>query len=152
MAILFDLQASAEQPFFLERSGSLPSGKEYELKIREEAYSRRPGELPDDGSRWGIDGGYPRTYCAEFSLSIDGKPVSVQRKLFEDLSHLLAVEVSEDGEDVLVMIRGGDAAGSFRARYSVRKVEIERLVEAGEFPSSVWERTTVHNSVAADAD
>jgi len=139
-------------PFSFDKSGVLPSGKKFSVTISESPYKRHPDDLPDDGSRWGIDGGFPTPYCTTFAVKIDGKPVNLLRKSFQDLSHLNSVEISEENRNLVVSVQGGDAAGSFDARFIFREFEVERIVRSGEFPNSIWERTVYHNSLAVDVD
>jgi hypothetical protein len=153
VALLFlwtPLEVEARDLFSYRSSGTFPSGRTYTIRVEEHPYVARPGEQADDGSRWGIDGGLPSSYCSVFELSLDGKKLRLPRKLFEDLSHLSSVKVSENGRAVELAIVGGDAAGSFMATMIVQPNEVERVVRHGEFPDSIWERLVVHNSIADD--
>jgi hypothetical protein len=138
--------AAADRLFSFERGGELLSGARFSVRVAESFYQPAPEELPDDGGRWGIDGGFPRSLCSLFEVEINGRNVDIPRKLHQDLSHLTRVEVSEQAGDVVVLVQGGDAAGSFEARFVFREFEVERVVRAGESPNSAWERTTYHNS------
>lgn len=142
------LEAGARTPFRFAEEATLPSGRSYSIRVEEALYSPRPGETEDDGSRWGIDGGFPATYCAVFELAIDGKPVRPLRKLFEDLSHLSRVAVAEVDGGLQVAVRGGDAHGSYVAVFTVRPHEIVREVRHGEVPDRIWERLVIHNEEA----
>ena len=62
------------------------------------------------------------------------------------------MSVAEDAGQLVVEIRGGDAAGSYSATFEFRKNEMERTVRGGEFPDSVWERTIYHNSIMEDVE
>src|SRR5205809_8024427 len=122
----------AKEPFSATLEGRLPSGRTYRLELHESAYVPRPGENEDDGSRWGIDGGFPETYVSRFRLTVNGKEVTIPRKLFEDLSHVNRVDVAEDKRAVRVRVQGGDGAGSFDAVYLFRiPRQIERTVRMG---------------------
>src|ERR1700730_2238081 len=87
--------AHAGDPFALDKVGTLPSGQPYHLVIREAVYERKPGENSDDGSRWVIDGGYPRSFVDEFSLSLGKRKVFLPRKFFNDMSHIRDASVDE---------------------------------------------------------
>ena len=153
IALLATVPAVASDKLFsFEQVGKLSSGSEFSVKITESAYVRRPTELPDDGSWWGIDGGFPLTYCTTFDITINGTHVNPVRKLYQDLTHLNEVKVSEENGQLLVLVSGGDAAGSFDARFLFREFEVERIVRHGEVPNSVWERTVYHNSALVDTD
>lgn len=142
----------SRKPFSFEQSGTLSSGTKYSVKIAESQYQRGFADLPDDGSWWGIDGGFPDTYCTTFQVVIDGKPVTVVRKLYQDLSQLNRVKLDDRGGHLVVLIEGGDAAGSFQAEFFFREFEVERVVRGGEFPHAFWERTILHNSLSAEAE
>jgi hypothetical protein len=136
--------ALAEEPgpFLLDQSGELPSGKSYRLVIHEAPYQRRPLEQPDDGSRWGIDGGFPRFYVEELTLTLGKLSVWIPRKFHTDLSHVHRASMQEQRGAVVLRLEGGDAAGSFAAEFRFRGGNfVERLVRHGEFPDEVWERT-----------
>lgn len=94
----------------------------------------------------GIDGGFPESYVSHFLFTVNGKGVTIPRKLFEDLSHVTRVTVNEAKLNIKVTIRGGDAAGSFDAIYLFKiPREIELIVRAGEMRNYVWEKTIWHN-------
>ena len=63
LLLLAPLAAHARDrdPFSFSEDGVLPSGWSYSLRIEERPFVPRPGEAEDDGSRWGIDGGFPGT-------------------------------------------------------------------------------------------
>lgn len=47
---------------------------------------------------------------------------------------------------IYIIIDGGDAAGSYRAVFTVRGgIVVERLVAHGEFRHEIWERTMYHD-------
>jgi len=62
------------------------------------------------------------------------------------------VEITEEEGNLVLNLRGGDAAGSYRARFLFGEYEIERMVRGGEFPNSLWERTVYHNSLSVDVE
>jgi hypothetical protein len=106
----------------------------------------RDNEEKDDGSRWGIDGGFPIAYVSRFQLIVDGNELTIPRKLFEDLSHVYRVKINEVKRIIHVVISGGNAAGAFDAEYLFKiPKEIERIVRMGEMPKYVWEQTIWHN-------
>jgi hypothetical protein len=143
---------AADRLFEFERSGKLSSGVQYAVKIAESIFQRAPRDLPDDGSWWGIDGGFPTSLCTTFDITINGKRIDLLRKSYHDLAGLNSVEISEEKGHLVVLINGGDAAGSFNARFLFREFEVERIVRGGEFPNSRWERTIYHNSLSVDVE
>ena len=128
--------------------GTLKAGTPYRLTLREAVYRREPGESPDDGSRWGIDGGFPWTYVTDLTLKVGSRPVSIPRKSFSDLVNISRVNVSEEGNNILIKVDGGDAAGAFNAVFTVHDYRlVERMVRLGEAPDQLWERTIFHNTL-----
>ena len=67
-------------PFQFKKSGKLPSGTTYEIEIQEQPYTQKPGELPDDGSTWGIDGGFCSNVVRMFRVKINNDVAPVSRK------------------------------------------------------------------------
>jgi hypothetical protein len=136
------------EPCNLKVEGTLKAGTSYRLVLREAVYRRAPGERPDDGSRWGIDGGFPWTYITDFTLTVGSRRVSLPRKSFSDLVNISRADVSEEGSNILVTVAGGDAAGSFKATFTVRGFRlVDRMVRMGEAPDQRWERTIFHNTL-----
>ncbi len=136
----------------VSKEGELSDGKLYSVEIRESRYLPSTGESPDDGGRWGIDGGFPRTSTSSFRVTIDGNELSVPRKLFADLSSVVEAIVSLAEDGVRVTVRGGDGSGSYEATFAFREDAIERIVKSGEAPESIWERTTIHYALARHFD
>ena len=136
------------EPCSLRVEGTLRSGTSYRLVLREGVYRRAPGERSDDGSRWGIDGGFPWTYITDLTLTIGSRRVLIPRKSFSDLVNITRAGVSEKGKSILVTVAGGDAAGSFDATFTIRGYRlVERMVRMGEAPDQRWERTIFHNTL-----
>ena len=135
--------------FSYEVDGALASGARYSLTVAESPYHPEDGEAGDDWSRWGIDGGFPRTYLAKLTLIVNGQELWIPRKIYQDLSHISSANAYEFHGALRLDLKGGDAASSFRASYLFSGWNIERLVRHGEFPNSRWEFIVEHSSVAA---
>jgi hypothetical protein len=146
LASLAAAPASSAGPFELSEKGKLPSGRTYSLVIKERPYSPSSGEPEDDGSRWGIDGGYPKSYIGNLELTLNGESLPMVRKLYQDLSGIVTAELREVGGEIELRLLGGDGSGSFEARYTWRPHEVERIVRHATVPEAVWEKTIVHNS------
>ena len=152
IAIILILQITLSfaggKPFVFREAGKLPSGATYKIEMHEVLYKHTDEKRPDDGSLWGLDGGYPRTILRNFSLQINGKDVWLPWKLHSDICHIYRVRVRESNGYVLVDIRGGNAAGSYDATYKFNGHRLmERIVRVGEFPEQVWEKTVLHNDL-----
>lgn len=149
-ALLAPIVAGDEVPLDFKKSGKLKSGKKFELRVREVVFKALPGAVEDDGSLWGIDGGFPDTVCAEMTLEMDGVAEHIPRKLYQDLVNLEEVGIAEVKGEVQVTIRGGgsDPHAGFVAVFFFREFEIERMVRHdGGGADCIWERTIVHNSM-----
>jgi hypothetical protein len=59
--ILFAVNGFARDPKAIHKSGKFKSVSSYSIKVIERQFVKRPDSKEDDGSVWGIDGGYPKT-------------------------------------------------------------------------------------------
>jgi hypothetical protein len=140
--------ASPDAPFQFERKGTLPSGVRYELKVTEGPYRPYPQLPSDDCGMWGVDCGSPRYSVQDLTLKLNDKKVHFPHKFVDDLSHVRSVEIKDDKNGMRILLRGGDAAGSYSAEFLVRKLRlVERIVRHGEFPDEVWEKTVIGNDL-----
>jgi hypothetical protein len=145
VASVVSFASPQQQPFQASLKGRLPSGKQYELRIRQIEFRRGAETKPDDGSMWGIDGGFPTYVVETLALSLDEKKVDFPRKAVWDLCNITSAEVLEKDHKVVVRVAGGDAAGAFQAEFVIRSYRLaERIVRGGEFPDEAWERTEFH--------
>ena len=136
-AIIFIFSSlSFAEAFAQKVTGEFPSGLRYMLQIDERPYVVEKGALPDDGSMWGIDGGFPHYVVTTFSLELAGNKVTIPRKMYADVSDVHSASIKEEGDLIKIVIKGGDAAGSYQAEYAVKSgVLIERIVRTTECPS-----------------
>ena len=135
-------------PFTFSESGPLPTGMKYSIKIEEIPYVKSLNAKPDDGSTWGIDGGYPLHVIKTFFFSLNGKEIFIPRKLSSDICDLQRASIQEINGQVILTIKGGDAAGSFNAEFKFKNGRlVERLIRMGEFPEEVWEKIILHNEL-----
>jgi hypothetical protein len=151
-AVLAVLAAPAPtaELFSFNRSGAFPSGLPYSVSITTKPFVKTAVSQPDDGGLWGIDGGFPRQVVGEFAVRFGTTEAVLFRKYVADLTnvHGASLEAKSEGNsnELLLYLRGGDAAGSFRAELLFRDCRlVERTVRMGEFPDTVWERLTVSN-------
>ena len=155
LLLLFEctLSFAGNKPFVFKETGQLPSGTRYAIEVSEIPFKRTPDTRPDDGSLWGIDGGYPETIVRRFSLQLNDKDVWIPWKLYSDICHVRKVLVRESNGSVLIDIMGGDAAGSYAAQYKFKNQRlVERMVRVGEFPKQVWEKTVLYNELWKNPD
>lgn len=145
---LLSAYSYADVPDKIIQSGKLDSGKSYKLEIRTSKFKIKSDSRKDDGSIWGIDGGYPRTKTDVLLFQIDGKPAYIPWKLYIDLTDIRTARVLEDDGFVKIIIKGGDAAGSYDAEFRIKDMRlVERIVHVGEFYNEVWEKTILHNEL-----
>lgn len=152
LLIVPTLAVAANTPFSLKESGKLPSGIKYSLAIKEVPFQRTSKTQPDDGSMWGIDGGYPTFVVQKISLKLNGREADLPRKFWADISEISSAKIKEDTKkNIVLTIQGGDAAGSYVATFKFRKgVLVERLVRMGEMPDEIWEKTEIHHEEPKD--
>jgi len=145
--LIFAASAFAESPpFSYQAKGSLPSGTKYDVVIQETAYKKTLSEPEDDGSMWGIDGGYPTDVVKTFTVKLNGNNIVIRKKFYSDICNISSAEVREEGTATLLVIKGGDAAGSFNAIYRFKQGDlVERVVRMGEMPDDIWEKTIIHS-------
>ena len=150
-----EVAVSGENPFESNLQGTLASGTKYELHVREIEFKLTKESQPDDGSMWGIDGGFPSFIIKEFRLTLNGKRADILRKALWDICNVFTARVIERDSIIVVTLEGGDAAGSFTAEFKVSAYTLlgeeeaayrlsERIVRMGEMPDEIWERTEYH--------
>jgi len=92
---------------------------------------------------WGTNGGAaPHTVVTRLLVTVGGDTVYVPFRAYADLSEPLTIAIKCDTAVAIVMT-GGDAAGSYFARFLVGPGLVLKTgrVESGEFPNDVWEET-----------
>jgi hypothetical protein len=151
--VLFAQNVYAKEPKVVQHSGKLNSGQTYSVKIIEKKYIKKPDSKEDDGSIWGIDGGFPITIVELFKVEINDVAVFIPWKFYADIAHVHIVKTKEIDNVFIVIVKGGDAAGSYTAEYKIKEYRlIERIVRVGEFPDEVWEKTILHNELWNNKD
>ena len=133
----------------LELKGYFADGRRYRLVLIESQYKSK---IRDDGSFWGRDGGIPNRIVSLISLQINEEEVWLPRKSYADLCELShsSVTVRLINNKILIRVEGGDAGGSFTAKFFIQKYKqayrlSERIINHGENPNEIWERTIYHN-------
>jgi hypothetical protein len=135
-------------PFLFEKNGTLPSGVRYELQVKQGQY--RPSlQLPeDDCGMWGVDCGDPNYSVESLTLKLNGKNVHFPHKFVADLGHVSFVEIKDVKGGVKILLRGGDASGSYDAEFLVRKHRlVERIVCHGEMGEELSENTVIRDDL-----
>jgi hypothetical protein len=146
--ILLAVNVSAKEPIVIQKSGKLKSGHSYSIKIIEKNFIKKPDSKEDDGSVWGIDGGFPSTVVDIFKVEINNVAVVIPWKFYADITNVREAGIIESADVLILTVEGGDAAGSYTAEYSIKDNRlIERIVRVGEFPVEVWEKTILHNEL-----
>ena len=138
-------------PFRHEKSYTLPSGKRVATVFQERLCN--PGECREaDSGVWGMDGGTPRFVTEVFRVLINGRDFIIPQKLYRDLTNTYLLDVSEQNGNVVIELKGGDAAGAYTAHFVLGGMcGFERKI-CGEVCNEIWERTVWYNSFAYDFD
>lgn len=148
LALAAGVQVWSDAPFLFEKKGTLPSGIRYELEVREGPYRPCPKLPEDDCGMWGVDCGDPIYSVQRLTLKLNGKKVHFPHKFVADLSHVSFVEIKGVKGGVEILLRGGDASGSYAAEFLVTKKRlVQRIVRDGEFPTEIWEKTVIGNDL-----
>jgi hypothetical protein len=138
----------SDAPFLFEKNDTLPSGVRYELKVKHGEY--RPSlQLPeDDCGMWGVDCGDPDYSVESLTLKLNDQKVHFPHKFVADLGHVSFVEIKDVNGGVKILVRGGDASGSYDAEFLVRKHRlVERIVCHGEMGEELSEKTVIRNDL-----
>ncbi len=138
-------------PFSHEKTYLLPSGQKVAVTFRERQC--KSGECHEaDGGTWGMDGGIPKFVTETFLIFIDNKQFVIPQKFYKDVTNTRSLDVSEQNGQVILELKGGDAAGAYTAHFKLGGMcGFERKI-CGEVCEEIWEHTTWHNSFAYDWD
>jgi len=148
LCLPYAMAYSGSSPFKYNESGELPSGVEYSVEIKEVQYEKKSNELPDDGSMWGIDGGFCRYVVTIFNVKINNKPAYIYRKYYSDICDLTSVKVTEEKGQIILIVSGGDGAGAFTAKYTFKRNKLtQRMVRMSEMPDDYWELIVMHHNL-----
>ena len=114
---LFILAAnvSAREPNVIENSGKLKSGYSYSIKIIEKKFIKNSDSKENDGSFWGIKGGFPITIVDVFKVYINDVAVFIPWKFYADIAHVNRAEIMESNDVFTLTLEGGDAAAGYTA-------------------------------------
>jgi hypothetical protein len=100
--------------------------------------------LPDKGW-WGtVDDGAdrPKTVIHSVSVRDAGIEVWIPLSAYCDLADPNDIRFQREGKGFVLLLRGGDAAGSYQAEWHFADSRLQRRrVAHGEFPDQVWEET-----------
>jgi len=144
------VQAEAA-PFRHEKTYTLPSGKKVAIVFRERQCKRSECREADSGV-WGIDGGIPQVITEVFRVAINGREFIIPQKFYKDLTNTYFLDILEQNGQVVVELKGGQAAGAYSARFMLGGMCGFKRKVCGEVCNEIWEQTTWHNSFAYDYD
>jgi hypothetical protein len=121
--------------------GRTADGKSIQLTIQTVPYVN---SLPDKGW-WGtVDDGVdrPKTVIRSVSVRVAGIEVWIPLSAYCDLADPNDIRFQREGKGFVLLLRGGDAAGSYQAEWHFADSRLQRRrVAHGEFPDQVWEET-----------
>jgi hypothetical protein len=96
----------------------------------------------DQGLWYGGSEGRPRTVIQSLEIRFKGKRVTLRRGVYCDLAEANELRFKKQGQNVVLIISGGDAADSYRAYLTFKSGRLtQRRVEDGEFPKNFYEET-----------
>ena len=140
--------SSPNTPFRFDRNGRFPSGLTYSVSLRLTPFARSPLSEEDDGSMWGIDGGFPHYVVKKLSVSFGATEVVIHKKFLTDICDISSawVRASTRGQsnELVLHVKGGDGAGAYEGEYRFIDCRLtRRSLRMGEAPDEVWERLDV---------
>ena len=119
----------------------LKGSERVDVTIEVIPYRARFPHGPKIHVRWGTDGGVPETLIGKLDVKINGFDTALELADYDYLGNPVTLTARQDGDDYIVLLSGGDAAGSYDAkwffRYSKKRSEYvlrQRILQAGEFP------------------
>lgn len=127
----------AKTKLTLSRSDSVDASVETIRTPNEYIYSK--------AFMWGGDEATPpKSIVRTLTVSRNGEKVFIPVSAYSDLGTLRSISLNRVSEQRFqLVVRGGDAAGSYVATLEFKGKEIvRRKVLSGEFPKEVWEATT----------
>jgi len=97
---------------------------------------------------WGVDCGDPIYSVQSLTLKLNGKKVHFPHKFVADLGPVSFVEIKDVKGGVKILLRGGDASGSYDAEFLVKKHRlVERIVRHGEMGDELSEKTVIRDDL-----
>jgi hypothetical protein len=134
-----------KRPCLIEIENTLPLGRPYKLEIIEAMLLVEKSSNDEATGYWGANGAYPATYIKKLSLIVGKSKLWTLTKAYSDLGNINLAEVKENQFGIVLIVRGGDASGSYYATFVFIDSKMrKRSVRAEALPDQLWEKTTFH--------
>jgi hypothetical protein len=113
----------------MELSGSLRNQHQarFSLRITEAPFVANEASVKAD--YWGTDDGAPTTVVGELELQIGKNSIRIFKKAYADLGNPIipdGIYLMEDGNTVILNLRGGDGAGGYHSRLFFKDLRLIR--------------------------
>jgi hypothetical protein len=119
---------------------ALPDGEQVLVGIKTIRYT--PMIPFKKGFRWGTVSNMPKKLIGELNVKVGVEEVYIPFSAYCDLTNPRKLSARVKGEEFVLTIMGGDAAGSYTAELFFNEKVIKRKkVCHNEFPDVAWEET-----------
>lgn len=123
-----------------EATVEIKGGKKFSVSI----FAKKPN-LSSYGAPvlWGAEQGRPDSVVTKLDARIDKRKVHIPFSAFADLANPTNISVDQSGNDVVLLINGGDGADAYTAElvFQQGRQLRKRRVSNGSFPDKAWEET-----------
>lgn len=123
-----------------EAALELDGGKKFSITV----FSAKPTLLAyGSPSLWGAEQGRPASVIVRFDARIDKSKIHIPFSAFADLANPANVSLDRSGNDVVLLLNGGDGADAYTAELRFQQGHFlkSRRVVNGSFPDKAWEET-----------
>lgn len=94
-------------------------------------------------SLWGAEQGRPASVIVKLDVRIDKQKIYIPFSAFADLANPTNIALAQSGNDVVLLVNGGDGADAYTAELVFQQGRYlkRRRVVNGSFPDKAWEET-----------
>lgn len=129
-----------KEPTVYKLVGTTVEKKPLEIIVKVAEYS--PCSNYSLGLRWGFESTIPKTLVSEIQVMVAKQKLFIPFSAYSDLANPVSYYLETGAEIFQLIIKGGDAASSYKAELSFRNGQLwRRKVIHGEFPEEAWEET-----------
>jgi len=123
-------------------NGKLKDGSLIDVVLRISGVSE--GWPHQQSFSWGGDeSSIPKRFVTAIEVKVGSERLIVPFSAYSDLGNPYQASLEKMKRGFKIILKGGDAAGSYTAELVFSKVNIQRRkVTHGEFPDEVWQETT----------
>jgi len=94
-------------------------------------------------SLWGAEQGHPASAIVKLDIRIGKQKIYIPFSAYADLANPMNVSLDQSGNDVVLLVNGGDGADAYTAELVFQQGRYlkKRRVVNGSFPDKAWEET-----------